>query len=58
MIIYSIYFLSTVFFRQIFPVQDRLITVIGKGNWFKTAVLNPGMALYCIVMCAAMIIMM
>lgn len=32
--------------------------VIGKGNWFKTAVLNPGMVLYCVVMCAAMIIMM
>lgn len=30
--------------------------VIGKGNLFKTAILNPGMALYCIAMLAVMIV--
>lgn len=30
--------------------------VIGKGNWFKTAVLNPGMALYCVAMLVVMIV--
>lgn len=30
--------------------------VIGKGNWFKTVILNPGMALYCIAMLAVMLV--
>lgn len=30
--------------------------VIGKGNWFRTAVLNPGMALYCVAMVVVMIV--
>lgn len=30
--------------------------LIGKGNWFKTVILNPGIALYCIVMLAVMIV--
>lgn len=30
-------------------------SVIEKGNWFKTAILNPGMLLYCVAMIGVMI---
>lgn len=30
--------------------------MVGKGNWFKTAILNPGMALCCIAMIVMMIV--
>ncbi len=30
--------------------------VIEKGNWFKTAILNPGMLLYCVAMLAVMVV--
>lgn len=31
-------------------------SVIEKGNWFKTAILNPGMLLYCVAMIGVMIV--
>ena len=31
-------------------------SVIEKGNWFRTAIMNPGMLLYCVAMIGVMII--
>lgn len=29
--------------------------IIERGNWFKTAILNPGMGLYCLAMLLVML---
>lgn len=55
--IYAVGITGVVFFflnrsRMRAPEGDD---VIGKGNWFRTAILNPGMALYCAVTLAIMI---
>ena len=58
MCVYAIGITGVVFFfinrsKMKAPEGDDMV---GKGTWFRTAVLNPGMALYCIAMLVVMIV--